>query len=168
MVIVIISYWCYHKRKKRRLAQKQQSKPRLTSVRNPNPEDDFNDHPTYLHTIVSMVGLKFDDIQLELESETPKKENDDEREKTNQIPESLHAVTNPTFLPDNNSDDDNENNESESKSPSVLTVPSNQSDPNIKSVPSNIKVSQQPASDKTRGRFSVKQIDSALVKEDQM
>lgn len=88
--------------------------------------------------------------------------------KTNQIPESLHAVTNPTFLPDNNSDDDNENNESESKSPSVLTVPSNQSDPNIKSVPSNIKVSQQPASDKTRGRFSVKQIDSALVKEDQM
>ena len=68
MIIVIISYWCYHKRKKRRLAQKQKSVPRLTSVRNPNPEDDSsgNDHPTYLHTIVSLVGLKYDDIQLEL------------------------------------------------------------------------------------------------------
>ena len=67
MIIVIISYWCYHKRKKRRLAQKQKSVPRLTSVRNPNPEDDSSqDHPTYLHTIVSLVGLKYDDIQLEL------------------------------------------------------------------------------------------------------
>ena len=64
MIIVIISYWCYHKRKKRRLAQKQKSVPRLTSVR--NPEDDSSDHPTYLHTIVSLVGLKYDDIQLEL------------------------------------------------------------------------------------------------------
>jgi hypothetical protein len=166
MIIVIISYWCYHKRKKRRLAQKQKSVPRLTSVRNPNPEDDSsgNDHPTYLHTIVSLVGLKYDDIQLELESETPKKEND-EREKTNQIPESLRAVTNPNFIPDNNPDD--ENNKSESKSPSVSTVPSNQSEPIIQSVPSAVSP-HQPASDITRGRFSVKQIDSALVKEDQM
>ena len=69
MIIVIISYWCYHKRKKRRLAQKQKSEPRLTSIRNPdNPENDSNDHPTYLHTIVSLVGLKYDDIQLELGS----------------------------------------------------------------------------------------------------
>ena len=73
MIIVIISYWCYHKRKKRRLAQKQKSIPRLTSVRNPNlsPSSDplssaNEDHPTYLHTIVSLVGLKYDDIQLEL------------------------------------------------------------------------------------------------------
>ena len=71
MIIVIISYWCYHKRKKRRLAQKQKSEPRLTSIKNPepnNPENDSNDHPTYLHTIVSLVGLKYDDIQLELGS----------------------------------------------------------------------------------------------------
>ena len=72
MIIVIISYWAYHKRKKRRLAQKQKSEPRLTSIKDPtnNPEHDLprttNDHPTYLHTIVSLVGLKYDDIQLEL------------------------------------------------------------------------------------------------------
>ena len=64
--------------------------------------------------------------------------------------QSLRAVTNPNFIPDNNPDD--ENNESESKSPSVSTVPSNQSEPIIQSVPSAVSP-QQPASDKTRKRF---------------
>ena len=70
--------------------------------------------------------------------------------------ESLSAVTNPNFIPDNNPND--ENNESESISPSVSTnqnqVPSNQSEQNIQPVPSSITVDhQQPASDKTRNRF---------------
>ena len=78
------------------------------------------------------------------------------REKNFECDESLSAVTNPNFIPDNNPND--ENNKSESISPSVSTnqnqVPSNQSEQNIQPVPSSITVDhQQPASDKTRNRF---------------